>query len=85
METLDVLKRISRLAMTIALLAFFARTGGAAETDISRAGAADIAAARAVFEKNIQAIRAQDKTAYLACYLDSEALARTGFEGPQLG
>src|ERR1700712_2417389 len=79
MATLDVLRRISRLVSTIALLVLFARAGSAAATDTSRANVADIAAARAVFERNLQAIRARDKTAYLACYLDSEALARTGF------
>jgi imidazolonepropionase-like amidohydrolase len=83
METPAVLRRISLLFLI--LLAAFGRMGGAAEPDTARAGAADLAAARAVFEKNIQAIRARDKTAYLSCYLDSEALARTGFEGPQLG
>ncbi|HEV7504790.1 MAG TPA: amidohydrolase family protein [Thermoanaerobaculia bacterium] len=85
MTTPDILRRISRLVMAIALLTLLARTGYAAETDTSRANVGDIAAARAVFERNLQAIRARDKTAYLACYLDSEALARTGFEGPQLG
>ncbi|HEX4960264.1 MAG TPA: amidohydrolase family protein [Thermoanaerobaculia bacterium] len=49
------------------------------------APAGDVAAARAVFEKNLQAIRDRDKAAYLSCYLDSESLARTGFEGSQLG
>ncbi len=79
METLAILRRISLLLLTLSLLP---RTGGAAERDASQA---DVAAARAVFEKNLQAIRARDKAAYLSCYLDSESLARTGFEGPQLG
>ena len=55
---------------------------GAAERD---PGAADVAAARALFEKNLQAIRDKDRDAYLACYLDSERLARTGPAGFQLG
>jgi imidazolonepropionase-like amidohydrolase/ketosteroid isomerase-like protein len=46
---------------------------------------ADLAAARALFEKNIQAIRDQDRDAYLACYLESEHLVRTGPAGFQLG
>jgi imidazolonepropionase-like amidohydrolase len=83
METPAALRRISLLFLI--LLAASARMGGAAEKDASQAGAADIAAARALFDRNIQAIRARDKAAYLSCYLDSEALARTGFEGPQLG
>lgn len=45
----------------------------------------DVAAARAVFQKNLDAIAARDKQAYLACYLDSATLARTGFDGPALG
>src|SRR5436853_3707189 len=79
METLAVLRRTYLLVLTLALLF---QTGGAAETGTSQS---DVAAARAVFEKNLQAIRARDKAAYLSCYLDSEGLARTGFEGPQLG
>jgi hypothetical protein len=38
----------------------------------------DTAAARAVFEKNLAAIRSRDRAAYLACYLDAPSLARTG-------
>jgi imidazolonepropionase-like amidohydrolase len=49
------------------------------------APSADLAAARAVFEKNLQAIRDKDRAAYLSCYLDSEGLARTGPEGFALG
>jgi imidazolonepropionase-like amidohydrolase len=45
----------------------------------------DLAGARAVFEKNLQAIRDKNRDAYLSCYLDSERLARTGPEGLELG
>ena len=45
----------------------------------------DLAAARALFEKNLQAIRDKNRDAYLSCYLDSERLARTGPEGFELG
>jgi imidazolonepropionase-like amidohydrolase len=45
----------------------------------------DLAAARALFEKNLQAIRDKDKDAYLSCYLDSERLVRTGPAGFELG
>lgn len=45
----------------------------------------DVAAARAVFEKNLQAIRDKDRDAYLSCYLQSEGLARTGPDGINLG
>ena len=47
--------------------------------------AADLAAARALFEKNLQAIRDKDSAAYLSCYLESERLARTGPTGFVLG
>lgn len=45
----------------------------------------DLAAARALFEKNLQAIRDKDRDAYLSCYLDSERLVRTGPTGFELG
>ncbi|HET6277644.1 MAG TPA: hypothetical protein VFG08_02575, partial [Candidatus Polarisedimenticolia bacterium] len=46
---------------------------------------ADLRAARDLFEANLDAIRRRDRDAYLATYLDSEQLARTGPEGPSLG
>ena len=45
----------------------------------------DVAAARKLFAANLQAIRDKDRAAYLACYLDSDGLVRTGPDGPQLG
>jgi imidazolonepropionase-like amidohydrolase len=45
----------------------------------------DVTAARAVFERNLDAIRQRDKAAYLSCYWKSEKLARTGADGIQLG
>ena len=56
-----------------------------AQKPAGASSAADIAAARTLFEKNLQAIRDKDKDAYLACYLDSPGLARTGATGPELG
>ncbi len=47
--------------------------------------AADLASARRLFEKNLQAIRDKDRDVYLSCYLDSERLARTGPTGFELG
>lgn len=44
-----------------------------------------LAAARAVFERNLAAIANRDREAYLATYLDAATLARTGPEGPSLG
>lgn len=49
------------------------------------AAVADLTAARAVFEKNLQAIRDQDRDAYLSCYLESDRLVRTGPAGFELG
>lgn len=48
--------------------------------------ARDVAAARAVFNRNLAAIRAHDRAAYLACYLDAgDHFARTGDEGLATG
>lgn len=47
--------------------------------------AADLEAARALFERNLDAIRNRDAAAYLSCYLRSENLARTGPTGIALG
>jgi imidazolonepropionase-like amidohydrolase len=47
--------------------------------------AEDLAAARAVFERNIDAIRQRDAAKYLSCYLRSEQLARGGPSGFQTG
>lgn len=47
--------------------------------------AADLAAARTLFEANLQAIRDKNREAYLACYLDSERLVRTGPSGSEHG
>ncbi|HXG58696.1 MAG TPA: amidohydrolase family protein [Thermoanaerobaculia bacterium] len=41
----------------------------------------DLAAARAVFEKNIDAIRRRDRDAYLSLYLKSDRLVRSGPTG----
>ncbi len=46
---------------------------------------ADLGSARALFEKNLHAIRDKDRDAYLACYLESERLVRTGPGGFELG
>jgi imidazolonepropionase-like amidohydrolase len=45
----------------------------------------DLAAARRLFQKNLDAIRHRDRSAYLACYLDAKTLARTVPDGIQLG
>ncbi|HKY32868.1 MAG TPA: amidohydrolase family protein [Candidatus Polarisedimenticolia bacterium] len=48
-------------------------------------GGDDLTEARALFERNLAAIRARDRDAYLACYLDEPGLARTGPGGTLLG
>jgi len=45
----------------------------------------DVAAARGLFERNLDAIRRRDKAAYLSSYWNSESLARTGADGIALG
>jgi imidazolonepropionase-like amidohydrolase len=45
----------------------------------------DLAAARAVFERNLAAIAEKDREAYLDTYLQADTLARTGPEGPSVG
>lgn len=47
--------------------------------------ASDLAAARRIFQANLDAIRNRNRTAYLACYLRSNDLARTGSTGTTLG
>jgi imidazolonepropionase-like amidohydrolase len=45
----------------------------------------EIVAARALFRANLEAIRRRDRSGYLATYLDSPNLVRTGPGGPLLG
>ncbi|MCB9897372.1 MAG: amidohydrolase family protein [Planctomycetes bacterium] len=45
----------------------------------------DLAAARALFERNLEAIQRRDREAYLACYLHAESLVRTGPLGMLFG
>jgi imidazolonepropionase-like amidohydrolase len=47
--------------------------------------APDLVEARALFRRNLEAIAHKDRDAYLACYLRSETLARTGPTGAELG
>src|SRR5437867_3646201 len=50
-----------------------------------RAESPDVVEARALFRRNLDAIRHHDRAAYLACYWHSEQLARTGPTGPTSG
>ena len=56
--------------------------GGAAKPNSQTA---DVDAARKTFQANLDAIRRHDLDAYLATYLNSETLARTGPGGTRLG
>jgi len=62
-----------------------APAAGRAPAVADTGSAADVAAARALFERNLDAIRRRDRAGYLACYLHADTLARTGFEGTRLG
>ncbi len=46
---------------------------------------AELAEAKALFERNIRAIQEKDRDAYLACYRADERLVRAGPEGAKLG
>jgi imidazolonepropionase-like amidohydrolase len=70
---------IPSLVLAAALLLHLAGPAEAAGPE------ADLAAARSLFEKNLQAIRDKDREAYLSCYLQSDGLVRTGPTGFELG
>ena len=57
----------------------------AAAKSADPSAASDIAAARALFEKNLQAIRNRDREGYLACYEQSDHMVATGPEGQRQG
>ena len=69
----------ARLAGALLVLAF------AAPRAVHADAASDLSGARGVFERNLDAIRGHDAQAYLACYLRSPQLARTGPAGVSLG
>ncbi len=84
MEVLQSPRRLLAFLL-LAGLVLGAGAGPLAAHEEKGSPAADLAAARRLFEKNIQAIRDKNREAYLSCYLESEGLARTGPEGFQLG
>jgi imidazolonepropionase-like amidohydrolase len=61
------------------------RTPAPAGAPVASAGASDTAEARRVFEANIRAIHQRDRGAYLALYVQTPALARTGPGGLETG
>ena len=72
------MKRLTAALFAALAISALASPAGASET-------ADVAEARVLFERNLAAIRAKDRAAYLACYLDARNLVRTSPEGPILG
>ena len=67
----------------VLLLASMAVPVGAqspAQTEVN-----DLEAARALFERNLDAIRNHDTEAYLACYWPNERFTRNGNQGPVTG
>lgn len=86
-----LLRRVvaSLAAATLAAAPAAARAAGAppaAATKAAPAGTSgDVAAARKLFEANMDAIRHRDRDAYLACYLKSPNLALTVPDGTRLG
>lgn len=54
-------------------------------SDSGAAPTADLSAARALFERNLEAIQQRDRQAYLDCYLAGEGLVRSGPAGLELG
>ena len=72
-------RRLARLAGTLLVLALAAPRALHADTS------SDLAGARGVFERNLNAIRGHDADTYLSCYLRSSLLARTGPTGFLLG
>src|SRR5262245_53384398 len=65
-------------AVTLVLVAALAAPLQAGEPE-------DLAAARALFDRNLAAIHDHDRDAYLACYLQGEGLVRAGFTGSEQG
>lgn len=70
--------------IAVAALLYFS-AGESSSQQPSAPEPSHVAAARAAFEKNLDAIRRRDRAAYLATYWKSEKLARTGADGIALG
>lgn len=78
-------QRVALVALATIAALLGARAHAAAPAPALAAEQADLAAARALFERNLDAIRKRDTAAYLSCYRRSEDLARTGPGGVALG
>jgi len=79
-------RRLTRaLCPSLALVLFVVLAAAPAPAPAAADAGSDVAAAREVFARNLAAIRSRDKAAYLACYLESPGLAKTGPTGFELG
>ncbi len=88
--TVAVRRAPGTTAATVAVSKAPGATSAAGAADLAaiqarRHDAPDLEAARMLFEANLDAIRLKDGAAYLACYLESDSLARTGPAGFRLG
>ncbi len=80
-----ILKVVTASILVALSLALVSGLGGDGVAEAAVAESPDLAAARALFDANLDAIRHRDRDAYLACYLQAPTLARTGPEGAVLG
>jgi imidazolonepropionase-like amidohydrolase len=80
-----VFDRFLKAVSTVILVALVLAMSGAGAASAAASNSSDMAAARTLFEANLDAIRHRDREAYLACYLKTPTLARTGPEGAVLG
>ncbi len=86
--------QLRRLVLAMALAAAVPESVGALQAEPPQDAASssasarrddDLSQARALFERNLQAIRDEDREAYLSCYLGSPLLVRAGSEGQERG
>ncbi len=84
-RAVSVSRALVALALGLSLTGVGQAAWAAPAAGTAAESAGDLAAARQLFERNLQAIRDKDKAAYLACYLESPGLARTGSTGFELG
>jgi hypothetical protein len=83
-------QRVATVLLLAAMLASACAGPGRAPRPAPEAGVSalerqDLGAARTLFDANVAAIQARDREAYLACYLPTPRLVRTGSTGQALG
>jgi imidazolonepropionase-like amidohydrolase len=72
-------------AAPLVLWALLLLASGGDRAEGTSSPTSEVAAARELFHKNLDAIRRRDKAAYLSSYWKSDNLARTGVDGIALG